>query len=61
MIQKRDEARDRPLKVDIVLPERIVGVDEEVLRAIEMVWKGQAYSLTRLLAASYWLTRTRGV
>src|SRR5678816_2679996 len=32
MIQKRDETRDRALEVDIVLPERVVGVDEEILR-----------------------------
>src|SRR5664279_3289349 len=31
MIQKRDEVGDRPLEVNIVLPERVVGVDQEVL------------------------------
>jgi hypothetical protein len=31
MIQERDEPRDRPLEVNIVLPERVVGVDEESL------------------------------
>ena len=31
MIQKRDEARDRALEVDVVFPERVVGVDEEGL------------------------------
>jgi hypothetical protein len=31
VIEKGNEARDRPLEVDIVFPERIVGVDEEGL------------------------------
>ena len=31
MIQKRDEAGDGALEVDVVLPERVVGVDEEGL------------------------------
>jgi hypothetical protein len=31
MIQKRDKASNGPLEVDVVLPERIVGVDEEGL------------------------------
>src|SRR5207253_10023089 len=29
MIQERDEVRDRPLEVDIVLPERVVGINED--------------------------------
>jgi hypothetical protein len=32
MIEKRNETRDRPLKIYVVLPERVVGVDEEGLR-----------------------------
>jgi hypothetical protein len=31
MIQERDEASDGALEVDVVLPERVVGVDEEGL------------------------------
>src|SRR5579872_4927104 len=31
MIQERDEARDGALEIDVVLPQRIVGVDEESL------------------------------
>ncbi len=31
MIEKRNEARDGALEVDVVLPERVVGVDEEGL------------------------------
>jgi hypothetical protein len=31
VIQKRNELRDRPLEIDIVFPERIVGVNEKVL------------------------------
>ena len=31
MIQEGDEISDRPLKVNVVLPERIIGVDEQVL------------------------------
>jgi hypothetical protein len=31
VIEKRDKARNRPLKVNVVLPERVVGVDEESL------------------------------
>ncbi len=31
VIQKRDEAGDGPLEVNVVLPERVVGVDEEGL------------------------------
>jgi hypothetical protein len=31
VIQKRDETDDSPLEVNVVLPQRIVGVDEEGL------------------------------
>jgi hypothetical protein len=31
MIEKRDEAGDRSLEVDIVLPQRIVSIDEKCL------------------------------
>src|ERR1017187_9078083 len=31
VIQKGDEIGDRPLEVDVVLPERVIGVDEQVL------------------------------
>jgi hypothetical protein len=31
VIQKRNKARDGPLEVDIVLPQRVVGIDEEGL------------------------------
>ncbi len=31
MIQERDEARDGALEIDVVLPQRVVGVDEESL------------------------------
>jgi hypothetical protein len=31
MIEKRDEAGDGALEVDVVLPQRVVGVDEEGL------------------------------
>ena len=34
MIQERDEVGDGALKVDVVLPQRIVGIDEQRLRAI---------------------------
>src|SRR5437879_6441627 len=34
MIQERDEVRDRPLEVDIVLPERVVGINEEMLCSV---------------------------
>jgi len=33
MIQERDEVRDRALEVDVVLPERVIGVDEQRLWA----------------------------
>ena len=33
VIEKRNEARDRALKIDIVFPERIVGIDEKCLGA----------------------------
>ena len=32
VIEKRNEARDGPLEINVVLPERVVGVDEEGLR-----------------------------
>src|SRR5260221_10857669 len=32
MIEKRNEARNGPLEVDVVFPQRVVGVDEESLR-----------------------------
>ncbi len=31
VVQERDEIGNRPLKVDVVLPERVIGVDEQVL------------------------------
>jgi hypothetical protein len=31
MIQERNEAGDGALEIDVVLPERVVGVDEEGL------------------------------
>jgi hypothetical protein len=31
MIEVRDEAGDRPLEIDVVLPERVVRIDEECL------------------------------
>jgi hypothetical protein len=31
MIQKRDEVGNRPLKVNVVFPKRIVSVDEQML------------------------------
>jgi hypothetical protein len=31
VIEKRNEMRDGPLEVNVVLPERVVGVDEERL------------------------------
>lgn len=31
VVQVRDEARDCPLEVDVVLPERVVGIDQECL------------------------------
>ena len=33
MIQERDEVGNRPLEVDVVLPERVIGVDEQRLWA----------------------------
>jgi hypothetical protein len=34
MIQKRNEVGDGPLKVDVVFPKRVVGVNEQDLAAI---------------------------
>src|SRR5580658_10958335 len=31
MIEKGNEARDRPLEINVVFPQRVVGVDEEGL------------------------------
>ena len=31
MIQKRNETRDGALEVDVVLPQRVIGVDEKIL------------------------------
>ena len=31
MVQKGDELRNRALKVNVVLPERVIGVDEQIL------------------------------
>ena len=39
MIQEGDEFRDGSLEVDIVFPERVVGVDEESLDAFESVMR----------------------
>ena len=34
MIQERNEAGDGALKIDVVFPQRVVGVDEQRLRAV---------------------------
>jgi hypothetical protein len=44
MIQKGNEIRDRALKVDVVFPERVVGVDQEVLGLERCVHFGLAVS-----------------
>jgi hypothetical protein len=31
MVKERDEVGDRALKVDIVFPERVIGIDEQRL------------------------------
>ena len=49
MVQKRDEAGDGALEVDVVFPERVVGVDEEGLR--------KQASGSWLLALSFWPNR----
>ncbi len=34
MVQKRNEAGDGALEINVVFPERVVGVDQQSLRAI---------------------------
>ncbi len=34
MVQKRNEVRDGALEIDVVFPERVVGIDQQGLRAI---------------------------
>src|ERR1700690_1240565 len=34
MVQERNESRDSALEVNVVFPERIIGIDEQRLRAI---------------------------
>jgi hypothetical protein len=34
MIQKRNKIRDGPLEVNVIFPERIVGVDEQRLSVV---------------------------
>jgi hypothetical protein len=34
MIEKRNEVGDGPLKIDVVLPERVIGIDEECLGTV---------------------------
>ena len=48
MIQKRDEVRDRPFKIDIVFPKRIVRIDEKGLRItrVHEAYRGMAVQLT---------------
>jgi hypothetical protein len=60
MVQVRDKAGNRPLKVDVVLPERVVGIDQQglVRRTGEIIvgaWAGGDHRLiiSRLPAA--WL------
>src|ERR1035441_7082417 len=36
MIQEGNEVGDRPLEVDIVLPERVIGIDEQILARREL-------------------------
>src|SRR5581483_11608147 len=38
MIQKRNEISDRALEIDVVLPQRVVGVDQEGLRMDFLFW-----------------------
>src|SRR5579859_171746 len=38
MIQEGNKARDGPLEVDVVLPERVVSVDEQRLRSGKCSW-----------------------
>ena len=34
MIQERDKVRDCTFKIDVVFPQRIVGIDEQRLRTV---------------------------
>ena len=34
VVEKRDEAGDRPLEIDVVLPQGVIGVDEQRLRTV---------------------------
>ena len=55
MIEKRNKAGDGALEVDVVLPERVVGVDEEGLAGQAQLWllafTKQAFGSTELWAA----------
>jgi hypothetical protein len=37
MVQKRNEIRDGALEVNVVLPERVIGIDEQRLGTIRML------------------------
>jgi hypothetical protein len=34
MVEERNELRDRPFEIDVVFPERVIGIDEQSLGAI---------------------------
>src|SRR5437660_12925360 len=36
MIQERDEVGNRPLEIDVVFPERVVGIDEKMLCSVAL-------------------------
>ena len=36
MVQERNEIRNRPLKVDVIFSERVIGVDEQRLPMIRI-------------------------
>ena len=43
MIQERDEVRNGPLKVDVILPKRVIRVDEQRLRTIGIEFTGHPH------------------
>jgi hypothetical protein len=34
MVEERNKLGDRPLEIDVIFPERVIGIDEQSLSAI---------------------------
>ena len=47
MVEEGDEVRDSALEVDVVFPERVVGVDEQILAGRRALGMGRHREMIR--------------